>query len=96
MDRYLNLVRLPLNDADAAGPKGFQALLLGPGPGQEQVLDLVPNRASSGGCELSGSYLPRGTGLAALAVTYQGRHIKGSPWQVRLTSCNGRFTAANV
>ena len=60
----------------------LQAMLLGPGPGQEQVLDLVPNRASSGGCELSGSYLPRGTGLAALAVTYQGRHIKGSPWQV--------------
>ena len=24
MDRYLNLVRLPENDADAAGPKGFQ------------------------------------------------------------------------
>lgn len=30
MDRYLNLVKLPANDLDAAGPKGFQAVLLGP------------------------------------------------------------------
>jgi len=36
MDRYLNLVRLPLNDSDAVGPKGFQAMLLGPG-NNEQV-----------------------------------------------------------
>lgn len=52
----------------------------------EQSLDLVPNRASSGGCELSGSFVPRGAGLAALAVTYQEHHIKGSPWQVCLHS----------
>lgn len=30
MDRYLNLVELPAKDLDAAGPKGFQAMLLGP------------------------------------------------------------------
>ena len=30
MDRFLNLVKLPPADLDAAGPKGFQALLLGP------------------------------------------------------------------
>ena len=30
MDKYLNLVKLPASDADAAGPKGFQAMLLGP------------------------------------------------------------------
>ena len=30
MDRYINLVKLPANDLDAAGPKGFQAMLLGP------------------------------------------------------------------
>ena len=36
MDKYLNLVRLPLNASDAVGPKGFQALLLGPG-NNEQV-----------------------------------------------------------
>lgn len=30
MDRFLNLVKLPPADLDAAGPKGFQAMLLGP------------------------------------------------------------------
>lgn len=30
MDKYLNLVKLPASDLDAAGPKGFQAMLLGP------------------------------------------------------------------
>lgn len=51
--------------------------------GCAQSLDLVPNRASSGGCELTGSFVPRGAGLAALSVTFQGHHIKGSPWQAR-------------
>ncbi len=36
MDKYLNLVRLPLYDSEAVGPKGFQAMLLGPG-NNEQV-----------------------------------------------------------
>ena len=31
MDRFLNLAKLPPADLDATGPKGFQALLLGPG-----------------------------------------------------------------
>ncbi|CAL8470627.1 g10169 [Coccomyxa elongata] len=84
MDRYLNLVRLPQNDSEAVGPKGFQAMLLGPGK-NEQSLELVPNWASSGGCELWGSFVPWGAGLAALAVTYQGHHIKGSPWQVTIS-----------
>lgn len=35
MDRYLNLVRLPQNDSDAVGPKGFQAMLLGPGSNEQ-------------------------------------------------------------
>ncbi len=47
-----------------------------------QVVDLVPNRASSSGCELTGSYVPRSSGTLYLAVVYRGEHIKGSPWQV--------------
>lgn len=38
MDCYLNLVRLPLNDSDAVGPKGFQAMLLGPGNNEQVTL----------------------------------------------------------
>jgi hypothetical protein len=59
-----------------------QAALAGPGRREEQALELVPNRASSGGCELTGAYVPRCAGPAALAVTFRGQHIKGSPWQV--------------
>ena len=47
-----------------------------------QAVELVPNRASSGGCELTGSYVPRSSGMHHLAVVYRGEHIKGSPWQV--------------
>ena len=43
----------------------------------------MPNRASSGGCELTGSYVPRSSGMHPLAVVYRGEHIKGSPWQVQ-------------
>ncbi len=43
----------------------------------------MPNRASSGGCELTGSYVPRSSGMHHLAVVYRGEHIKGSPWQVQ-------------
>ena len=46
------------------------------------MVDLVPNRASSSGCELTGSYVPRSSGTLYLAVVYRGEHIKGSPWQV--------------
>ena len=47
------------------------------------MVDLVPNRASSSGCELTGSYVPRSSGTLYLAVVYRSEHIKGSPWQVR-------------
>ena len=40
MDKYLNLVKLPASDLDAAGPKGFQAMLLGPNK-TEQVRSLL-------------------------------------------------------
>ncbi len=65
--------------------------------GFSQSLDLVPDWSSSGGCELWGSFVPRGAGLAALAVTYQGHHIKGSPWQVccaQLPQFLSSFTAS--
>ena len=45
-------------------------------------MELAPNRASSGGCELTGSYVARCSGSHHLAVVYRGEHIKGSPWQV--------------
>ena len=35
MDKYLNLVKLPASDLDAAGPKGFQAMLLGPNKSEQ-------------------------------------------------------------
>ena len=46
----------------------------------------MPNRASSSGCELTGSYVPRISGMHHLAVVYRGKHIKGSPWQVQLSA----------
>lgn len=50
--------------------------------GGMQEVELAPNRASSGGCELTGSYVARCSGMHHLAVVYRGKHIKGSPWQV--------------
>ncbi len=66
-----------------------QATLAGPGRREEAALELMPNRASSGGCELSGCFTPMCAGEAALAVTYRGQHIKGSPWQARGVSALG-------
>ena len=41
MDRYLNLVRLPQTDSDAIGPKGFQAMLLGPGNNEQVIIKIL-------------------------------------------------------
>lgn len=41
MDRYLNLVKLPASDLDAAGPKGFQAMLLGPSRTEQVCLSFA-------------------------------------------------------
>lgn len=45
MDRYLNLVRLPQSDSEAVGPKGFQAMLLGPGNNEQVIFKSTELRA---------------------------------------------------
>ena len=77
-DRFSNLVSSACADPAQAG---FQIELAGPARPLDASWDVA--LASHG--ELAATYLPILTGTCSIAVKYQGQHVQGSPYQVRLT-----------
>lgn len=77
-DRFSNRVSSPCADPAQAG---FQIELAG----SASPLDASWDMAAANHGELAATYLPVLSGTCSIAVKYQGQHVQGSPYQVRLT-----------
>ncbi|KAK9845317.1 hypothetical protein WJX81_003385 [Elliptochloris bilobata] len=88
LDRFANPVSLAARVA--TGPRTFQATLAAAGSDpQPLALHLSGSPGAAASAKLEAHFLALCAGVATLAVTYAGTHVRGSPWQVPVAPGRG-------